>query len=92
MQTQTNPYAGLLTLTALVLTIIAVVRSSRKWHTAAYIIGCMIAGLAVGAGVGFALHSTSAAGSLAALLMQIAGIVSAIERIRFYSKERRVVP
>ena len=92
MQSQTNPYAGLLTLTAVVLTIIAIVRGSRKWHTAMYVIGCMIAGLAVGVGVGLAFHSPPAAGTLGALLMQMAGIASAIERIRFYGKTKRIAP
>lgn len=92
MQTQSvtpNLNALLLTAAVVVLAAIAILRSPRKWHTALYIIGCMAVSCAVGFGMGFALHHTAeGAGSVAAFLTQWAGLIAAIERIRFYRKPK----
>ena len=67
-------------------TAIAVLRSPRRLHTAPlYISGMMLAGGALGAGVGF-LRSPEAAGTLTALCLPLAGIAASIERLRHYRK------
>jgi hypothetical protein len=64
---------------------IAVLRSPRRLHTTLYISGMMLAGGALGAGVGF-LRSPEAAGTLTALCLPLAGIAASIERLRYYRK------
>jgi hypothetical protein len=64
---------------------IAILRSPRRLHTALYISAMMIAGGALGAGVGF-LRSPELAGTLTALCLPLAGIAASIERLRHYRK------
>jgi drug/metabolite transporter (DMT)-like permease len=89
MQTQAAPSpigSALLTFAALALTILAILRSPRKWHTALYIMGCMIIGGLLGTAIGLAFYSAKGAGALAGFGTQIAGIVAGFERIRRYRK------
>jgi flagellar biosynthesis protein FliR len=93
MQNQAAPPhvgSALLTLVALILTVLAVIRSPRKWHTALYIMGCVIIGGLLGTVLGLAISSPEGAGALAGVGMQFAGIAAAIERIRRYRKTIRL--
>lgn len=82
----TNVNGLLLTAVVLALAVIAIRRSPRKLHTAVYILGVMLICGLVGTGIGFAFMNPEGAGSLAALLAQIGGIASSIERMRRYRK------
>lgn len=64
---------------------IAILRSPRKLHTTLYIICCMVVSCVIGAGIGYVFqHTAQGAGSFAAFLTRWAGLIAAIERIRFY--------
>lgn len=85
-QATANVNGLLLSAVVLALFVIAVLRSRRKLHTRFYILAVMVICGLIGAGIGFAFMNPRAAGSLAALLMQVGGIVASIERIRRYRK------
>jgi uncharacterized membrane protein len=80
-----NPSGPFLIMIMLCFTVVAVLRSPRRLHTALYISGMMLVGGVVGAAVGF-LRSPEAAGSLTALCLPLAGIAASIERLRHYRK------
>jgi hypothetical protein len=81
-----TPGSAIVFLAAIVLAVIATVRSPQKLHTALVIVGAMLIGLAVGIGFGFVTGNALAAGALAGGLMSFAGIAASIERIRRYRK------
>jgi hypothetical protein len=80
------PASGIAFLAAIVLAVVAIVRSPRRLHTALLIVGAMLIGLALGIGIGFVTGNAYAAGALAGSLMSLAGIAASIERIRRYRK------
>lgn len=84
--TTASPTASILTAVALVLAVIAIVRSPRKLHTTLYILGAVFVCILVGAGIGLALGSAAGAGTLAAIASQLGGIAVSIEQIRRYRK------
>lgn len=88
MQGFSSPTTGILTLVALVLAILAVVRSPKKIHTALYIVGATLTGGLIGTGIGFAFQSPHGAAALAVFAMQIGMIAASIERIR---RDRKTV-
>jgi hypothetical protein len=89
MQGSASPTSAILTFAALVLLILAVVRSPKKIRTALYIVGATLGCGLIGAGIGFAMGSPRGAGGLAGFAMQIGMIVASIERIR---RNRRAGP
>ena len=66
----------------LVLAIVAVSKSQKKWLTALFILGWTVLGIVIGTAVGFAAGgSHAAAGGLAAVCSQIMGIWASIKKI-----------
>jgi uncharacterized transporter YbjL len=80
------PASGIVFLAAIVLAVVAIVRSPQKLHTALLIVGAMLIGLALAIGIGFATGNAYSAGALAGSLTSFAGIAASIERIRRYRK------
>lgn len=86
MQAPVQPGAGLLTVVALILAAVAIIRSPRKLHTTLYIVGAMLICGLIGTGIGLAFRSPEGAGALAGIAMQFGGIAASIERIRLFRK------
>jgi lipopolysaccharide export LptBFGC system permease protein LptF len=85
---QPLPVTNVVFLAALMLAVIAILRSPRKLHTAFFIVGVMFTCFLVGAGIGFALRDQELAAVLGTSLMSIGGIATSIERIRRYRKTK----
>jgi len=80
------PTSGFVFLAAVILAIVAIVRSPRKLHTGLYILGAMLICALVATGNGFGFGSAAAAGTLAGVALSVGGIAASIERIRRYRK------
>ncbi len=65
----------------LVVAIIAISKSPNKGLAALYIFGWTLAGLALGAAIGYAAGSPAAAGGLAGICALIMGIGTSIKKI-----------
>jgi hypothetical protein len=65
----------------LVLAIVAISKSQKKWLTALFILGWAVLGFVIGTAVGFAFGSASAAGGSAGICSLVMGIGASIKKI-----------
>lgn len=83
---QPLPLTNVIFLAAIVLAVVAILRSPRKLHTFLVIGAAMLACFLVGVGIGFAVRNQEMAAVLAVSLMSLGGIAVSIEQIRRYRK------
>jgi len=89
MQPQPTPAIPILSLIFIVLAAYALVGSDERWRTFGLILLSAALGLGIGAGIGTAMGNAAAGGTLAGLLLIVAGAATSIRQIMDNRRRRR---